>query len=287
MGVLRMAFRHWPFTRGRGWLLRASRGVVGKRTVRFPIGGGARIDGRLDDWMILWAFMCLHERDQPFQRSLDLAATAEVVFDVGAHVGVWSLLAARRNPAARIHAFEPAAAAFDQLSGHVSLNRASRVVVNRVAIGAENAERAFFAATANTGASSFYLRSSDQIETRVPVVTLDAYVARERIERVDLIKVDVEGAEALVFKGASRLLASAAAPIVFFELNDALCRACQVTARDVKQLLIDHGYTICRWRRSRFQHVAGFQHVALDERHQDGEDLFALKAHHFAAAGHP
>jgi FkbM family methyltransferase len=275
-----MAFRWWPFTRGRGWLLRASRGVVGERPVLLPVGGGARIEGRLDDWMMVWAFMGLHERDEPFQRSLDLAADAEVVFDVGAHVGIWSLLAARHNPAARIHAFEPSPAAVDRLRGHVTLNDAGRVVVNPVAVGAENGDRAFFAGPANTGASSFYPRSNDQMETRVPVVTLDSYVERERIERVDLIKVDVEGAETLVFKGARRLLASDAAPIVFFELHDALCAACQVTARDVKQLLIDYGYGIYRWRRHRFQSVE------VDERHQ-GEDLFALKAGHLAKVGQP
>src|SRR5258705_10864630 len=279
-GLLQTACRRWPFTRGRGWLLRASRGVLGEGPVRFPIGGGVRIDGRLGDWMTVWAFMGLLERDEPFQRSLDLAAGAEVVFDVGAHVGMWSLLAARRNPAARIHAFEPSAAAVDRLCGHVTLNGAGRVVVNPVAVRAENADRAFFAATGNTGASSFYLRSHDQIETRVPVVTLDSYVERERIERVDLIKVDVEGAEMLVFKGASRLLASDAAPIVFLELNDALCAASQVTTPDVKHLLIDHGYGVYRWRRPRFQPVAPA------ERHQ-GEDLFALKAHHLAAVSHP
>jgi FkbM family methyltransferase len=274
-----MAFRRWPFTRGRGWLLRASRVVVGQGPIRFPIGGGACIEGRLDDWMILWPFMRLHERDEPFVRSLDLAARADVVFDVGAHVGIWSLLAARRNPAAHIHAFEPSPAAVDRLSGHVTLNGADRVVVNSVAVGAENAERAFFPSTGNTGASSFYLRSSDQFETRVPVITLDSYVERERIERVDLMKVDVEGAETLVFQGASRLLASDAAPIVFFELNDALCAAGQATARDVKQQLIEHGYAIYRWRR----HC--FHAVALDERHA-GEDLFALKPRHVAAVGH-
>jgi FkbM family methyltransferase len=276
---LRMALRLWPLTRGRGWLLRASRAVAGEGPIRVPIGGGALIDGPLDDWMTVWAFMGLHARDEPFQRSLDLAAGAEVLFDVGAHVGMWSLLAARRNPAARIHAFEPSPAAVDRLCGHVALNRADRVVVNAVAVGEENAARAFFAGTDNTGASSFYMRWNDQVETRVPVVTLDSYVARERIERVDLIKVDVEGAETLVFKGASRLLASDAAPIVFFELNDALCAACHVTARDVKQLLIDHGYGVYRWRRRRFQPVAPA------ERHQ-GEDLFALKARHLAMVGH-
>ena len=112
----------------------------------------------------------------------------------------------------------------------------------------------------------------------MPVVTLDSYVERERIDRVDLMKIDVEGAEMLVFKGASRLLASDASPIVFFELNDALCSACQVTARDVKQLLIDHGYGVYRWRSRRFEAVAPA------ERHQ-GEDLFALKPRHLAAVG--
>jgi hypothetical protein len=110
------------------------------------------------------------------------------------------------------------------------------------------------------------------------VVTLDSYVERERVERVDLMKVDVEGAETLVFKGASRLLASDAAPIVFFELHDALCAAGHVTSRDVKQQLLDHGYEIYRWRRRRFQSVG------LDDRHQ-GEDLFAMKACHLAKAG--
>jgi FkbM family methyltransferase len=276
--LLRTAFRRWPFTRGRGWLLRASRGVVGSGPVRFSIGGGVCIEGRLDDWMIAWAYMRLHERDEPFQRSLALAADAEVAFDVGAHVGIWSLLAARRNPAVRIHAFEPAGDAADRLRGHVALNQADQVVVNRLAVGAEPSVRAFFAATANTGASSFYRRSSDQIETRVPVVTLDGYVERERIARVDLMKVDVEGAETLVFEGASRLLASDAAPIVFFEVNDALCAAGRVTTRDVKQALVDYGYEIRRWRRR------GFERVGLDERHQ-GEDLFALKARHLAKAG--
>jgi FkbM family methyltransferase len=277
--LLRSAFRRWPFTRGRGWLLRASRGVVGDGPVRFSIGDGACIEGSLDDWMIVWAFMCLHERDEPFRRSLDLAAGARVVFDVGAHVGIWSLLAARRNPAARIHAFEPSTDAADRLCAHVRLNDASGVVVNPVAVGEDNTDRVFFPATNNTGASSFFRRSIDQVaERRVRVVTLDSYVERERIERVDLIKVDVEGAETLVFRGASRLLASDAAPIVFFEVNDALCAACHVTARDVKQLLIGHGYGIYRWRRPRFHDVA------LEERHE-GEDLFALKARHLAAVG--
>jgi hypothetical protein len=109
----------------------------------------------------------------------------------------------------------------------------------------------------------------------VPVVTLDAYVMRERIDRVNLLKVDVEGAEMLVFKGASGLLSSDAAPIVFFEVDVRLCERFGTTPRDVKQRLVDHGYGIYRWRNS------AFVGVTVDAPHGH-EDLFALKPQHLA-----
>jgi FkbM family methyltransferase len=204
-----MALRLWPLTRGRGWLLRASRGVAGERPIRVPIGRGALIEGCLDDWMTVWSFMGLLARDKPFQRSLDLATGAEVVFDVGAHVGMWSLLAARRNPAARIHAFEPSAAAVDRLCGHVTLNRADRVVEIPVR-SAQNALARFYR-HGNTGASSFTF--DDQVGTRVPDLT--RWTRQNRRERTSMREVDVEGTERSC-SGCQPLLASDAAPIVFF-----------------------------------------------------------------------
>ena len=119
----------WPFTRGRGWLLRLARLAVGGRAVRFDIGGGTAIEGRLDDWMTLWTFMCLHERDEAFQRSLALARSAGVIFDVGAHAGIWSLLAAHQNPDARIHAFEPVPATVERLRDHAAINASTGMVI--------------------------------------------------------------------------------------------------------------------------------------------------------------
>jgi len=275
--LLRHACRRWPFTRGSGWLLRASLLATGGRSVRVPIGRGAFVDGSLEDWLTVWLFMGWHDRDAPFQRSLECVAAADVAFDVGAHVGAWSLLAVRRNPGVRVHAFEPVPETARRLSEHIALNGAAGIIANAVAVGAAEGARPFFAVERqNTGAASFYARRPDQREVRVPVVTLDAYVERERLGRVDVVKVDVEGAEMLVFQGATRLLASDDAPIVFFELNDDLCAAGRVTGREVKQRLIDHGYGIYRWRRPRFRPVA------VEEVHH-GEDLFALKTRHLAA----
>ena len=101
-------------------------------------------------------------------------------------------------------------------------------------------------------------------------MTLDTYIERGQTDRVDLMKVDVEGAEVLVFRGARDLLSSKRAPIVFFELDEKL-RAPFGTTPRVRQFRVDRGYAMYRWRDS------AVSPVALAERHGP-EDLFALKA---------
>jgi FkbM family methyltransferase len=269
---MRGLFRLWPLQRGRRWLLRLCEAALGSGPLRFEIGEGALVEGRLRDWIFRWTFMRLHERDEPFQHSLALLDGAGIIFDVGANVGVWSLLAAKRNPAARIHAFEPAPATAAQLRRHVELNQAAITVVE-CAVGADETSRPFFAHTeGNTGASSFY-REAGGVALDVPVTTLDAYAECEDLPRVDVIKVDAEGAEMLVFRGARRLMSSETAPAVFFEMSDQLCERSGATVQQVKQLLLDHGYQVYRWRQHRFARVP------VDESHTN-EDLFALKPQH-------
>jgi len=250
--------------------------VLGSKPFHFDIGGGTYVEGHLDDWIVLWTFMRLHERDEPFQRSLRLLRPGDLALDVGANFGTWSLLAARRTPAGRVHAFEPVPEMVERLRRHVELNGAAGIIVNQYAIGGEDGSSAFFAVREkNTGESSFVRPGIPADQIVVPVVTLDTYVAREGIDHVDLLKVDVEGAEILVFKGARRLLSSDAAPIVFFEVDRDLCARFGTTPREVKQLLVHHGYGIYRWRHS------AFVGVTVDEPHGH-EDLFALKPHHLA-----
>jgi FkbM family methyltransferase len=232
--------------------------------VQFDVGGGAVIEGPLTDWLIVWAFMRGHERDLPFQRSLELVRSGSVAVDAGAHVGIWSLLAAKRG--ARVHAFEPVPETAARLRRHVERNHADGPVVNQVALGAEPGSVPFFAVTeGNTGASSF-APEPGSVELPVEVVTLDGY-----LERADVLKVDVEGAELLVFRGARRLLSSAEAPIVFFEVDDELCGRFGTSGRDAKQFVAECGYRIYRWNGS------AMTEVGVDGP-QPHEDLFAMKA---------
>jgi FkbM family methyltransferase len=221
--------------------------------------------------------MCRHEDDASFQRSLDLLAPGGVAIDVGANIGVWSLLAAERRPDARIHAFEPVPEVAAHCRRHLAINELDTIVLNVAAVAAEDGVAPFYAIrTANTGASSLIARRVPADEIAVAVVTLDSYVERARLDRVDVLKVDVEGAERFVFIGGRRTLSRADAPAVFFEVDERLCAAAGTTPREVKDLLIEYGYGIFRWRRGAF--VA----VSIDERHAH-EDLFALKPRHLAA----
>jgi len=269
--LVRAGFRRWPFPRGSGLLLRLSRLVLGKKPVTFDVGDGTYIEGNLDDWMILWLFVCGHEKDESFQRSLKLVRPNGVAIDVGAHVGVWSLLAATRVPSARIHAFEPVPERVERFRAHAQQNEATGIVINPCVAGAENGAFSFFVVhEGNTGASSLVRRAASDVEIRVPMVTLDTYVAQNTIDRVDVIKVDVEGAEILVFKGAAKLLSGDDAPAIFFEADDKLSASFGVSTRQTKELLARYGYFIYRWRDGKFASVS------IEEPHGH-EDLFALK----------
>ena len=266
--ILRFAFRVYPFLHGRGWILRAARLLLGSAPVRFDIGGGTFIEGPLSDYVIVWAFMHEHDRDAPFQRSLALAGAGDAVVDAGANLGIWSLLAARRG--ARVQAFEPVPAIAARLRRHVADNGVTAIAVNQLALGAERGSLPFFAVTeSNTGTSSLSPRAGS-VEMRVDVVPLDDCVGRAA-----LLKVDVEGAEILVFRGARRLLSSEDAPMIFFEINEDLCNAFGVTSPEVKRFLADCGYGIFRWD------GRAYVRVPLDERHGH-EDLFAFKPRHVA-----
>lgn len=262
---LRWLYRWWPFLHGRGWILRAARLAFGSGTIRFDAGGGAMVDGTLDDWMVVWLFMRGHERDAPFQRSLELLRPGDLALDVGGNFGTWSLLAARRG--ARVVAFEPLPALAARFREHLELNGVRGVELRQAAVGAAEGELPFFGNPGdNTGASSLVRRGPDDVEVRVPVVTLD----RVAPEGVKLMKVDVEGAEILVFRGARQFLGRADAPVIFFEIDESLAARFGSSSLEVKRLLIECGYGIYRWRRGTMEPVAP------DERHEH-EDLFAIK----------
>lgn len=139
-----------------------------------------------------------------------------VVFDVGANVGELSLLFSRFvGPSGRVHAFEASAKVFANLIRVLEATQRRNVVANHLAVCDRPGEvvlhcydAAFsaFNSMADRPLAAYGVQAGERALERVPAATLDSYCRKYEISRIDLLKVDVEGAELQVLQGAAHML---------------------------------------------------------------------------------
>ena len=130
------------------------------------------------------------------------------VLDVGAHGGVYTMLAARLvSPGGRVVSFEPSDRERTRLLDHLRLNGITNVTVVPSAVGAEDGEvELLVVGGQETGCNSLRKPPGERARgVRVPITTLDACIERHGIGRVDFIKMDIEGGERDALRGAERL----------------------------------------------------------------------------------
>ncbi|MCO5092253.1 FkbM family methyltransferase [Bosea sp. (in: a-proteobacteria)] len=122
--------------------------------------------------------------------------------DVGANIGAYSLfVAARAGRGARILAVEPQPEIFSRLAFNIAQNPFGTVKAVACALADKPGELTLFIDPTNRGESSVrILNSSAGTSVRVPAMTLLSLVEGEGYERIDAIKLDVEGAEDLILE---------------------------------------------------------------------------------------
>jgi FkbM family methyltransferase len=159
-----------------------------------------------------------------------------VFLDIGAHHGLYSLVAAKRLGAdSTVVAFEPSQNEFRRLSLHLRLNGMRSVRAEPIALGATSSNQKFFQIISgdNTRGGLRPPASSDRVlETLVETACLDDYLRTRAVNRVDLVKLDVEGAELEVLQGASIVLAKFR-PIFICEVLDATTQVWGYNAREI------------------------------------------------------
>jgi FkbM family methyltransferase len=170
-----------------------------------------------------------------------------VFLDVGANVGVYSLLASKVSPLARIFAFEPTRKTFDLLHRNLHLNDAHNVTPLHLALGNFTGEAKLNLNVPgkdglNTMGNLSHPDTEPAGQETVPITTLDAFLLSAAIDRVDLIKVDAEGAELAIFEGASSLLQQPDAPAILYEAFTFITRGFDYHPVEIYWLLDRHGF---------------------------------------------
>jgi len=173
-----------------------------------------------------------------------------VFVDVGAHIGYYSLKAAPMvGPGGHVLAIEPNPETIRRLRADIRESGASQVTVEPVACSDSEGMADFFAATReNAGASSLSkanaaLAGPIARTYRVRTRRLDDIVRESGVTRVDVIKIDVEGAELLVLKGAGETL-DRYHPVVEVELIDEQLASMGASSAQVIAFLRSHGYAV-------------------------------------------
>jgi FkbM family methyltransferase len=153
--------------------------------------------------------------DRRERRLLDaLVKPGMTVVDVGANVGVYTrYLAGLVGKSGRVHAFEPSPANFHRLQGHVA--HLPNVLQHQAAVGNRSGSTLLYMSEAMNVDHHTYDAGDGRKGIEVPIVSLDDYFKQG--ERVDLVKIDVQGHEMNVLEGAKRVLVENPAMAVLME----------------------------------------------------------------------
>ncbi|HEY1332413.1 MAG TPA: FkbM family methyltransferase [Actinomycetota bacterium] len=176
-----------------------------------------------------WLGTYEHDKQRAFAR---LLRPGDVLYDVGAHVGFYTLLGARTvGPKGRVVAFEPFPRNLAFLRRHLRLNRVANATVVAAAVGDAAGTAAFSEGPgADRPTTAVAASSMGRLDPggphAVPVVRLDEVVDRGDVPAPTALKIDVEGGEVGVLAGAERLLERRHPTIFLATHGQALHREC-------------------------------------------------------------
>lgn len=150
-----------------------------------------------------------------------LAAQADVIFDIGANTGVYSLVAKAKNNRAAVHAFEPFGAICTKLSRNASLNKYD-IRCNCLAVSDYTGDAVIYTADKDFAYSvtvnqNLWVTEGEPIKLDIKTITLNDYIEQQHITKLDLVKIDVETHEPEVMAGFNKYFLHLK-PVVLIEI---------------------------------------------------------------------
>ncbi|MFK0729779.1 MAG: FkbM family methyltransferase [Gloeotrichia echinulata IR180] len=173
----------------------------------------------------------------------------DIFIDVGANVGYISAYAMGLiGQTGQVHAFEPVTEYFERLKNVQKNNPDYRLYINKVALGEREGISTIAVTNVrnigwNTMVPGFMSEDTIKEEIEIPVTTLDSYLSSNEIDRVRLVKIDVEGFEFPVIKGFQKYLREAKElPILLVEVAPIAYHKLDASIDEFTNFMSDLGY---------------------------------------------
>lgn len=254
-------------------------------TVALDRGFRMKLDLKDEEQLKIYFYGHYHERYEA--RLIELLLDAgEVFWDIGANIGYFSLVAAAAlKNSGQVVAFEPGKKAYERLRENVSLNPFNNILTYQVAVTDTEGEAVLYLTDdfADSSANLYHAGTAQTRQEVCPTVSLDKFQPDQGLPSPNFLKIDVEGAELAVLRGAARIIAHGL-PLFLMEMEEKNLAAAGTSRAEIQKLLAASGY------RAAFLHKGRWQ-ASKDLSDVKGRNLFwfnpAVSAHRQKAARLP
>jgi FkbM family methyltransferase len=199
-----------------------------------------------------------------FKKWLEVCKDKKVVFDIGAHIGLYSLPASKViSPEGIIFAFEPAEVNYKLLSKHIKHNGITNIRISPFIVGKENKEEVlFYESKFPTGLHrKFPLKGyANKYKKQV---SLDSFCENYNIHP-EVMKIDVEGSEIEVLEGAERIIKDYR-PIIFLSIHPHLLNEFGKTTNELLDLIKKYGYSLLNMERKKVEEVVHREYLLIQD----------------------
>jgi FkbM family methyltransferase len=165
----------------------------------------------------------------------------DIVFDLGSNIGLWSLLLAEVvGSEGRVESFEPVPNTIKSLERNIELSGHKNIHVNKIALGSTAGDTTMFLPR-DPGRSALAPESEQDAKVTVRLRRLDDFWTEAGCPPVKFVKMDVEGAEPQVLRGAHQFITTCR-PVFITEVNDSKLRGLKETKNAIHEILYSYGY---------------------------------------------
>lgn len=186
-----------------------------------------------------------------------LVNQGSIIIDAGANIGLYSIIGSKLvGDSGRIYSFEPSKTTFNLFKNNILLNQVTNITAINKGLGDKMGETLILNHNNETGDAENYISNStlnnlesvnDGSAEVIVIDSLDNFQYENSISKVDFLKVDVEGYEYYVLKGAENLLRENPDIIILFECADHLAKRAGSSQNEVFNFLNKLGFELAYW----------------------------------------